>query len=96
MDVTPYGCFLIGRGGAAARSLSSCLCENVLRTRATHISFMADIRRAARELIEQYGEKAASAADNRAEIADGGTSRAAGDLWRQVAAAIREVKGRSL
>jgi hypothetical protein len=58
------------------------------------MSLMDEIRRAAQGLLEQYGEKAASVADRRAETAELGGSKGAGDLWRQVAAAIRAMQAR--
>jgi hypothetical protein len=58
------------------------------------MSLMDEIRRAAQGLLEQYGEKAASVADRRAKTAELGGSNGAGDLWRQVAAAIRAMQVR--
>jgi hypothetical protein len=55
---------------------------------------MDEIQRAAKGLLEQHGETAASVADRRAEAAEHGGSDGTGDLWRKVAEAIRAMQAR--
>ena len=54
---------------------------------------MDDVLRSAEALIEQHGKDAARVADKRAENADLSGATASAHVWRQIAAAIRKIKG---
>jgi len=53
---------------------------------------MDDVLRSATALIEQHGKDAARVADRRAENAELSGAPASAHVWRQIAAAIRNVE----